>query len=148
MLSTDSAFNVEHLEREVEFTAASNWNGTGCILSVNEAGGFFQFTPENDTDILISYENLRNVKVNNTGIASGTTVTFGGSSVQTVTWGFIIGSWLPVMFIFGMIGLGSMFYGVLVAVQTIQKKQYRAGFITGLTAFSVGVCLVLSWLWG
>lgn len=53
----------------------------------------------------------------------------------------------PLMFILGMIGLALMFAGPLYAVHQLKQKKYREAFISGIVVTSIGVALVLAWLW-
>jgi len=65
---------------------------------------------------------------------------YGGTPAVTV-------GWLPIMFILGIIGLLSIFYGLLYGVYKIKKKDYREGLVNATVIISIGSGLVLSWLW-
>jgi hypothetical protein len=55
---------------------------------------------------------------------------------------------LPVEFIFGMIGLGSMVIGPMYGAWKIRKKEYQEGMITAVVITILGLALFIAWLWG
>lgn len=56
---------------------------------------------------------------------------------------------LPIMFIFGMVGLMSMFGGILYPIHIIKSEHdYRRAFITFTIFFFVGFALFISWVFG
>ena len=54
---------------------------------------------------------------------------------------------LPLTFVFGMVGLASLFIGPLYGIHKIRHKEYRNGFIYAVIIFSIGFALFISWLW-
>jgi len=51
------------------------------------------------------------------------------------------------MFIFGMVGLISMFAGPMYAIYKVKHGEYYDGFRDGLIITVVGVALFIAWLW-
>lgn len=95
-----------------------------------------------------SHYNTSSISLNDIGISwvhSGTLdevrfYIYGGTPAETV-------GWLPIMFILGIIGLLSIFYGLLSGIYKIKKKDYREALINSTVIISIGSGLVLSWLW-
>ena len=56
-------------------------------------------------------------------------------------------AWLPMMFIFGMVGLGAMIVGPLYAINKIKKREYLEALKTGTVVTVIGIALFIAWLW-
>ena len=55
--------------------------------------------------------------------------------------------WLPIMFIFGMVGLSCTVGGPVYAYIKIKEGHYYEAFRTGMILFVVGIALTMAWLW-
>jgi len=127
-------------------------NSSENQLKLNSGGGFFRFIATNNTQIKIVYSNC-SVKVsgdqNNPQriIKSGTSITVNAGDSVLIQWDIPIEPWLPMMFIFGMVGLGAMIGGPLYAINKVKKREYLEGFRTGIVVTVIGVALFIAWLW-
>jgi len=54
----------------------------------------------------------------------------------------------PVMFMFGILGLGSLLASPLYFVYKYKRHEYYEGFRTGIILFGIGMAFFISWLWG
>lgn len=64
-----------------------------------------------------------------------------------INWGFLVQPWFPVMFAFGIGGLILMVAGPSYGMFKIKKKEYHSGLVWGTIYTTIGVALVLGWLW-
>jgi len=55
---------------------------------------------------------------------------------------------VPIIFIFGMVGLACMFVGPTYAINKIKQKEYRNGFVWGVIITALGFALFIAWLFG
>jgi hypothetical protein len=55
---------------------------------------------------------------------------------------------VPIIFIFGMVGLGCMFVGPIYAINKIKQKEYRNGLVWGVIFTALGFSLFIAWLFG
>ena len=127
-------------------------NSSENKLGLNSGGGFFRFTALNDTQIKITYSNCA-VKVGGDQgnelriINSGSTITVSTGDSVLIVWDKQIGPWLPMLFIFGMVGLGAMIGGPLYAINKIKKREYLEALRTGTIVTVIGIALFIAWLW-
>ena len=127
-------------------------NSSENKLGLNSGGGFFRFTALNDTQIKITYSNCA-VKVGGDQgnelriINSGSTITASTGDSVLIVWDRQIEPWLPMMFIFGMVGLGAMIGGPLYAINKIKKREYLEALRTGTIVTVIGIALFIAWLW-
>jgi len=127
-------------------------NSSENKLGLNSGGGFFRFTALNDTQIKITYSNCT-VKVGGDQgnelriINSGSTITVSTGDSVLIVWDKQIGPWLPMLFIFGMVGLGAMIGGPLYAINKIKKREYLEALRTGTIVTVIGIALFIAWLW-
>ena len=127
-------------------------NSSENKLGLNSGGGFFHFTALNDTQIKITYSNCT-VKVGGDQgnelriINSGSTIIANAGDSVLIVWDKQIEPWLPMMFIFGMVGLGAMIGGPLYAINKIKKRQYLEALRAGTIVTVIGIALFIAWLW-
>lgn len=55
---------------------------------------------------------------------------------------------VPIIFIFGMVGLGCMFVGPVYAINKLKQKEYRHGLVWGVIITALGFSLFIAWLFG
>jgi hypothetical protein len=122
-------------------------NGTGGTLAMYPTSGTLTFTAlENGAITLTSTSNGTTFHVNGEVATSASLVN--GQS-YTLEWSFLEPEFLlPVMFILGMFGLGSMFGGPIYGIYKVKHGEYYEGFKTGLILTVLGVALTIAWLWG
>ena len=149
--NTTLGFQIQQLEYlELEATSG-DLNSSTNDLHVYYGGGYFTFR-QNETVTLEASSDIDNVKVRNStskswlALETGTNFTVTTNQTAVILWSISINPVLPILFIIGMIGMGAMFAGPLLAVQQIKKKNYREGLITGVTVTSLGLALFLAWL--
>jgi len=130
-------------------------NSTVNQLRLSRGQGYFQWTALNDSTVQVTFD-VDNGQVSASGdsgtadrkILSGTTLTVLIGNVVRVEWNYHPDIWLPIMFIFGMIGILSTFGGSLYTVNAFKNKHYHKGFYYGVLFIPLGLGLVLAWLWG
>jgi len=128
-------------------------NSTTNKLYIYDGGGQFRFNALNDSTIKISYT-VPNVKVNGDQdnnlrvIKSDSSITVSAGNQVSIVWDMVYAPLLPIMFIIGMFGLGSLFGGPLYAIHQIRQRKYRDALVNGIVITVLGVAFVLAWLWG
>jgi len=147
LLSLHSTVTFRHGATSISIEADSNFNGSNCNLWADDNSGAYVFTPENQTDLEISFVNAAYVRLNGSLLVNGETQTLTGGDVYRLTWNMVLTPFLPIMFIFGMIGIVSVFFGGLTFVAEMQKKHYYKAFIVSTIAIAIGISFVLAWLW-
>lgn len=55
---------------------------------------------------------------------------------------------VPIIFIFGMVGLGCMFVGPTYMIKKVMDKEYRHGLVWGVILTALGFALFIAWLFG
>jgi len=128
-------------------------NGSNVQVGIYDGGGSFRFIAQNNTVLSITSHNINNVKASGDGgsplrvLENGTSITVNTNDAVSIIWNITMEPLLPIMFILGMFGLGSMFMGPMYAVYKVNKKDYEAnGFITSLVVTVLGIALFLAWL--
>jgi len=123
-------------------------------IILNKGGGEFQFVSANNTKVKISYsQGSLTVKIGGDNnhplrvISSGATVTIANGNTVQLIWDRPMEPWLPMMFIFGMVGLGAMIGGPLYAINKIKKREYLEALRTGTIVTVIGIALFIAWLW-
>jgi hypothetical protein len=122
-------------------------NGTSGTLAMYTTSGKLAFTAmDNGIVSLSSTSNATTFHINGEVATSASLVN--GQS-YTIEWSFLEPEFLlPVMFILGMFGLGSMFGGPIYGIYKVKHGEYYEGFKTGLILTVLGVALTIAWLWG
>ena len=122
-------------------------NGTSGSLAMYPASGTLTFTAlENGAITLTSTSNATTFHINGEVATSASLVN--GQS-YTIEWSFLEPEFLlPIMFILGMFGLGSMFGGPIYGIYKVKHGESYEGFKTGLILTVLGVALTIAWLWG
>ena len=128
-------------------------NLTDFNFHLDSGGGYFKFTTPDPLSIKITYSNLT-VKVAKGNepfqiVESGSiiSVTDQTEIIWDVPHEIPVEPLLPMMFIFGMVGLGAMIVGPLYAINKIKKREYLEGFRTGIVVTVIGLALFIAWLW-
>ena len=135
------------INKTVTLTVSSGLlNSTTNTVKIYDGGGFFRFISLNDSEVEITYT-VDNVKVNGEHITSGSSVSFASGTTNVIEWDLTLTPMLPFMFIFGMIGLGSMIGGPLYAIHLFKQREYYNGFVYGLVITVLGFALFIAWLW-
>lgn len=127
-------------------------NGTNCAITMGKDSGIFSFVALDDADLKITFS-VSDVQVsgdqNNTDrpITSGEVITVKNGDHVTISWLELIQPLVPMMFIFGMVGLVGIFAGPVYVVKKFQKKEYREGAVTGLIIMAISFSFLIAWLW-
>jgi len=126
-------------------------NSSENKLRFDSGGGEFQFTALNDAQIKIISDCVVKVKGDQGNefrpIDSGSILYIDAGDSVLIQWDRQIEPLLPMMFIFGMVGLGAMIGGPLYAINKFKKREYLEGFRTGIVVTVIGVALFIAWLW-
>ena len=80
-------------------------------------------------------------------ISSGSSIPVDANDLVYVQWSYGAILLLPIKFILGMVGLGSMSGGSIYSVKQIKQKEYYEGFRNGAIFISIGFAFFLAWLW-
>lgn len=129
-------------------------NSTTNLLRLSRGSGVFQWLALNDSTVQVTYTVEGSVSaLGDSGndfrrIASGTTLTVNTGETIRIEWRYNIHIWLPIMFIFGMMGLVGTFGSSLYCVNMMKKGKFYEGLRTTLIFGSLSIALVLAWLWG
>jgi len=121
--------------------------GTSASLAMYPTSGTLTFTAlENGAITLTSTSNGTTFHING-AVANSASIVNG--QTYTLEWSFLEPEFLlPIMFILGMFGLGSMFGGPIYGIYKVKHGEYYEGFKTGLILTVLGVALTIAWLWG
>lgn len=151
--STSSLQFQNAIDKTVKLEVTSGaLNSSNCVLRMSSNTGSFRFTALNNSSVKITFT-VSGVQVSGDqnketrNIQSGDTVSIATNNKVVITWHMKIEPWLPLMFIFGIIGLLCLVGGPMYAVYQIKHGKYREGFINGVIFTTLGFGLVLGWLW-
>jgi hypothetical protein len=126
-------------------------NSTNNRLTLNSGGGRFYFSPNQTVKIKITYT-VDLVKVsgdqNNAlrEISSGTTITANAANKVNIIWDLTLAPTVPIMFVFGMFGLGALIGGPMYIVYKLKHRDYYEGLVTGILITVVGYAFLYAWL--
>ena len=129
-------------------------NSTTNILRVSRGAGVFQWLALNDSTVRVTYTVDGSVSATGDSgnayrrIDSGTTLTVTTGETVRIEWKYNVHIWLPIMFIFGIIGLVGTFGSSLYCVNMMKKGKFYEGLRTTVIFGSLSIALVLAWLWG
>jgi len=129
-----------------------NLTSNQTSITMHEGGGEFRFKANESLTMKITYD-FSNVKVKGDkgkelrAVSSGASIYIDANDIVYVQWGATIPPMLPIKFILGMVGLGSMSGGSIYAVLLIKAKEYYEGFRNGAIFLSIGFAFFLAWLW-
>jgi len=128
-------------------TTSGTLNGTNGTLTMYISNGKLTFVAlENGTITLTSTSNATIFYIN--GKISNFETIINGKD-YTIEWSFTEPYFLlPLMFIFGMTGLISVFIGPVYAIYKIKRGEYYYGLIAGFCMVVIGCSFVIAWLWG
>lgn len=154
LIYEDSGLGFQGQGRYVLLAPTSgDLNSSTNNLWIYDGGGTFRFLSNETLTLKITYD-VSNVRVKGDKgnelrlIGSGSSISIDSGDTVIIQWATELNPWLPIMFIFGMFGICSTIGGAIYAVQQIKKHNYDKGFTMGVIWVSLGVCLVLAWLWG
>ena len=122
-------------------------------VAIYDGGGWFRFNSINDTTINIQYYGIAHVKASGDQgnafrhIPSGNSIPVDATDDIFIQWDMVLAPSVPIMFIFGVIGLMGCFGGPLYMVHTVKKGNYYEGFRIGLIVTGIGIAFLLAWLW-
>lgn len=124
-------------------------NGTNGLASSDYAGGGSLSFLSQDTANLEIITNINQIQayINDVQVNDISDFSIIPNDNIRIDWTIPIEPWLPIMFIFGMIGLLCSFGGPLYAVKKIKQKEYYDGLRGGVVFTVLGMALVLAWLW-
>ena len=115
-------------------------------------GGDFNFNASESFTMKITF-NMDTVKVMGDkgnefrAISSGSSIPVDANDLVYIQWSYGAILLLPIKFILGMVGLGSMSGGSIYAVKQIKSKDYYEGFRNGAIFLGIGFAFFLAWLW-
>jgi hypothetical protein len=121
-------------------------NGTSTTLTMGESSGTLTF--QNEENTIISFPLTDEVTITVNGQRYSTPVSLLPNQGVTISWNYFKPEFLlPIMFILGMFGLGSMFGGPIYGIYKVKHGEYFDGFKTGLVITVLGIALTIAWLW-
>ena len=126
-------------------------NSSRSEIRIFGGGGHFIF----NSSTINTFEvvtNVSNVKVSGDSgrdlrfVENGTAITANALDRVVVLWSISMEPFLPVMFLFGMVGMCSMFGGMLYPALLIKRKEYVQALKTFLIFFFLGLGLFMAWV--
>ncbi len=132
--------------------ASGNLNSSDGRINVYTGGGYFKFTSNETFTFSPSYQGDVIVKVagdNNNPmrtVANQSSIPVTAADYVEIVWSVSIEPYLPIIFLFGMVGLGSMFTGVLWPIALAKEKKYYEAGIKFVTFFFIGLGLFMAWV--
>jgi hypothetical protein len=127
-------------------------NSSDTYLSMSNDHGRFTFYSNNSATLIISYSVSR-IQVSGDMaqdarlLANNTQISIAPTNTVTLEWWITVEPWLPIMFIFGMIGLVAMFAGPMIGIKKWKEHDYYNGARMAIMLFAIGFGLTISWLW-
>jgi len=79
-------------------------------------------------------------------ISSGTTITANAANKVNIIWDLTLAPTVPIMFVFGMFGLGALIGGPMYIVYKLKHRDYYEGLVTGILITVVGYAFLYAWL--
>lgn len=136
-------------ESPIQLTVTSGAiNSSEVSISIDYNSGSFRFVSNESVTFTVIFENVTNVNFNGERLLSGDSVSVSQNMTGFLYWVFFVEPFLPIKFIFGSIGLVCMFVAPLYCIHLFKKKEYQWALVQLITVGSIGVGLVLAWLWG
>jgi len=127
-------------------------NSSTNSLAIQNDHGRFTFYSNETLTLTVSYSVSKVQVSGDTGqssrvIENNTQLTIACTNTVTIEWWIEIEPWLPIMFIFGMIGLCATFAGPMIGIKKFKEHDYYGGARMAILITSLGIGLVLAWLW-
>lgn len=152
----DSSLGFHHPTADFVFSAYltltvtnGTLNTTANTLTMTRDSGWFRFTSVNTTTLETDY-NVTNVLVDGVKIETGDSIDITANTTRLIYWNVEMQPFLPVMFIFGMVGLGAMFGGLIYPIHLFKKhggiEGFRVGLIFFVLIFFIGLGLFMAWV--
>jgi len=146
-----SAFQFQHLAQPFQpsmtakVTVTSGvLNGTNGSLSMTVDGGSLSFLSRNTATLTTT-----NATITVNGVSKGTSASIISSDNVQISWSApAFEPFLPLMFIFGMVGLFGMFVGPAYTIHKVKHREYYDGFVTGFILTVTGLVLFIAWIAG
>jgi len=126
-------------------------NSSASRLSMSTGGGNFRFNSSQNNTFRVTF-NVSNVKVmGDQGnevrpVSSGSSFIASQSERVVIQWDFISAPFLPLMFLFGIVGLTGVVASPMYFIHIWKKKKYREAFVNSVILFSISFGLLLAWL--
>ena len=131
---------------------SGNLTSNQTNVYMHDGGGDFSFNASESFTMKITFT-MDTVKVMGDkgnefrGISSGSFIAVDANDLVYIQWSYGAILLLPIKFILGMVGLGSMSGGSIYAVKQIKSKDYYEGFRNGAIFISIGFAFFIAWLW-
>jgi len=143
-------YNVEYVRLMV---VSGTLNGSKCRLNIHEGGGTFKFHAEDEASIKLVYT-ADSVKVKGDqgrdlrAIPSPSIINIDPGDTVAISWVSTIPPMLPIMFLFGVAGIGTLIFSPLYVVYKFKRQEYYDALRTGVLLFAIGIAFSIAWLWG
>lgn len=127
-------------------------NSSQNRIRLSSGGGSFWFVALDNTQLTITYS-VDDVKVSGDQnndlrpIGNGETIIVSAGNQVFILWDITVEPLWPIGFALGMVGLGAMVGGPMLAAKDIKRRKYRQALVTGVTLVAIGIGLFLGWLW-
>ena len=149
----DQSLGFQEGKKTIVLTMTSG-NLTSNVTNVYMwvGGGTFNFNASESFTMKVTF-NMDTAKVGGDKgnelrpIVSGDSISIDANDVVYIQWNYGAILLLPIKFILGMVGLGSMSGGSIYAVKQIKSKDYYEGFRNGAIFISIGFAFFIAWLW-
>lgn len=124
----------------------TGWTNKGQIIIDSEDTATFTITGFGDSEFKDCVPGIKGSETANRNNKTQITATTVSGNQITITWSYSGEPALPIMFMVGMIGVGSFFGGALYAAKQIKEGDYVEGLRTALIFCSIGFGLIWGWL--
>lgn len=152
-ISNGSSLGFQNGNRYVLLTVSNGvLNSSFNSVYLSSGGGLYRFTANESVTLLITF-NVTNCKVQGDSgndyrmIQSGSSFHIVTNDLVLIQWDITVTPWLPLLFIFGVLGLLTVFTGSLYGVSEIKKGNYYNGFRMSILLICIGIAFVIAWLW-
>jgi len=135
------------IDKEIVLTVSSGaLNCSNASLTMDKNHGRIIFM-NNESVTFTTEFNVSRLQINGVLEDSGASTSQILNDVTVIEWWITIEPWLPFMFIFGMIGLVSMFTGPMYGIYKWKHGEYYEGARMSILLTAIGIGLTLAWLW-
>jgi hypothetical protein len=124
-----------------------NMSSNSSTIALEIDHGYFSILPNQTGTFTVTFtSNIPEAFVNNVRFETGDTGNFTIGTTTIIEWWIPYETLLPIMFIVGMIGLASIFYGMWKSISSFQQKEYLNAGIYAITFIALGSGLFLAWV--
>jgi hypothetical protein len=133
---------------------SGNINGSNSLVWIDSLEGHFTTTLNETATVEVNYSpSINSAHLQGIFMNSGDSLSIMAGSILVLDWDMYTGGepvnfLVPINFLFGMIGLASMFIGPMYGVYKIKHKEFQSGFVTATVLTILGLALFIAWLWG